>query len=79
MGDSLLGGWGCLVLGRRDYSFGVTCKARGHNLGLLCLNAGLLWGTMASCFGLLGFPGRFQVSEITAVSGIWSHNDIGDA
>ena len=29
-----------------------------HNLGLLCLYAGLLWGIVAYYFELLGFPGN---------------------
>ena len=33
-------------------------KPVAHNLGLLCLNDGLLWGIVAQYFWLLGFPGR---------------------
>ena len=35
-------------------------RSVAQNLGLLCLNTGLLWGTMADYFQLLGFSDEFQ-------------------
>ena len=51
-----------------------------RNLRLLCLDSGLLWDTVASCFGLLGFPGRqpapasrrpAAICRATAATGLW--------
>ena len=36
-------------------------KPVDHNLGLLCLDNGLLWAILACHFGLLGIPGIYII------------------
>ena len=38
-----------------------------YNFGLLWLIYGLLWGTVAHYFGLLGVPGNYRVCRVSIV------------
>ena len=43
--------------------FEVPGKPVAYNYGLLWLIYGLLWGVVACCFRLLGFPSAFAVYD----------------
>ena len=47
-------------------------KPAAYNNGLLSINYGLLWGIVAYCFRLLGFPG----TSIFQLFGVYCKRDI---